>query len=412
VHNLRFNQRITPKFGFCFTLANLIERNLNMNYMTYPPSVSYWEIKEYLRDIDLLVVGSGIVGLTTAIFYKKKHPNRKVLVVEKGILPSGASTKNAGFACFGSPSEILADREKSSEKEVFDTVLRRVRGLSALRSLVGDANMDYAPCGGYEVFRETDKELYQRCLENLDTLNSKLEEYTALKSTYSIADDQVHKLGFSGVNHLILNKHEGSIDTGKMMNRLLHLARETGIIILNGLEVKGFEDLNEKVAVGLTNGVTIDVKKMHIATNGFAANLLPSLDLKPARAQVLITTPINDLRVSGTFHLNEGFYYFRNIDGRILLGGGRQLDLEVETTTDLSTTSEIQNELETLLHRMILPGTKFEIEHRWAGVMGVGRIKKTIVEHISNNVSCAVRLGGMGVAIGTSIGKESAAMIG
>jgi gamma-glutamylputrescine oxidase len=83
-----------------------------MKEMSFPPSLSYWEIKEYFMDVDLLVVGSGIVGLTTAIFYKEKNPGSKILIVERGMLPSGASAKNAGFASFGSTSEILADLKK------------------------------------------------------------------------------------------------------------------------------------------------------------------------------------------------------------------------------------------------------------------------------------------------------------
>jgi hypothetical protein len=35
--------------------------------------------------------------------------------------------------------------------------------------------------------------------------------------------------------------------------------------------------------------------------------------VKPARAQVLITEPIDNLDVRGTFHLDCGYYYFRNI---------------------------------------------------------------------------------------------------
>ena len=380
--------------------------------MTYPPSVSYWEIKEYLSGIDLLIIGSGIVGLTTAIFYRTEHPNRRVVILEKGFLPAGASTKNAGFACFGSPSEILADLDKSAEEDVFGTVSQRIDGLNDLRSLIGDNNMDLNPCGGYEVFRDGDDALYQKCMDNLSVLNRKLEDHTGLKSTYSTATDQIDKFGFSGVKHLILNRHEGSIDTGKMMNYLLNLAREIGIIILNGLEVSSFEDLNHKVVIDLANGITVESLKLHIATNGFAASLLPDIDLKPARAQVLITKPIKNLSILGTFHMNEGFYYFRNIDQRLLLGGGRQLAVQAETTTGLDITGQIQTELESLLRTTVLPNMDFEIDHRWAGIMGVGNTKKTIIQHVSDNVSCAVRLGGMGVAIGTSVGKRSAEMIG
>ena len=60
-------------------------------------NVSYWEKKSFFGLQDLIIVGSGIVGLTAAIHFKAKYPNKKVLVLERGIIPQGASTKNAGF---------------------------------------------------------------------------------------------------------------------------------------------------------------------------------------------------------------------------------------------------------------------------------------------------------------------------
>ena len=81
-------------------------------------NLSYWEQKEWLQNIDFTIVGSGIVGLSTAVFLKKRFPKSKILVLEKGILPQGASTKNAGFACFGSLSEILEDLKSHSVDEV------------------------------------------------------------------------------------------------------------------------------------------------------------------------------------------------------------------------------------------------------------------------------------------------------
>jgi glycine/D-amino acid oxidase-like deaminating enzyme len=57
--------------------------------------------------------------------------------------------------------------------------------------------------------------------------------------------------------------------------------------------------------------------------------------LKPARAQVLITKPIDSLKIKGTFHMDRGYYYFRNIDNRVLIGGGRNLDLKKRKQIDL-----------------------------------------------------------------------------
>jgi len=47
-----------------------------------------------------------------------------------------------------------------------------------------------------------------------------------------------------------------------------------------------------------------------------------------------------------------------------------------------------------------------KIETRWVGIMGVGDKKTTIVKQLDKNIYCAVRMGGMGVAIGSLIGKE------
>ena len=131
----------------------------------------------------------------------------------------------------------------------------------------------------------------------------------------------------------------------------------------------------------------------------------------PARAQVLITKPIPDLKIKGTFHYDRGYYYFRNIDGRILLGGGRNLDFEGETTTVLSNTDFVLKRLSDILSTVILPNTPYEIDYSWAGIMGVGKTKMPIIKKVEDSIYCGVRLGGMGIAIGTLVGQKLAMTI-
>lgn len=376
-----------------------------------PPTLSYWELNQYFSDIDLLVVGSGIVGLTTAIFHQQSNPNSKVIVVEKGFLPSGASTKNAGFACFGSLSEIISDLKSSSSDEVFELLNQRYHGLLELQKLVGTTEIGFEPVGGFELFRKSDEIGFDECERFISVANAEIEKRIGLKNTYRVATDKIEEFGFSDVDQIIVNQHEGAIDTGKMMQRLQMKANALGIKILNGLELENWTELKNGVAVSLTNGLEFKVSRMHIATNGFASRLVPELDVKPARAQVLITSPISTLKFQGTYHLEEGFYYFRNVGKRVLFGGGRNLALEQETTDEIAVSTNIQEKLEDLLKNVILPKEDYQIEHRWAGIMGVGETKKPIIKHISDNVSCSVRLGGMGVALGTSIGKQSAELL-
>jgi gamma-glutamylputrescine oxidase len=159
-----------------------------------------------------------------------------------------------------------------------------------------------------------------------------------------------------------------------------------------------------------TTKISFNTKKIFIATNGFSKEILDE-NVQPARAQVLITKPIKNLLIKGTFHLDKGYYYFRNIDDRILFGGGRNLDFETEETTSFGQTKRIQNELERILKDTILPNTSFEIDHRWSGIMGVGNQKKAIVKQLSNNIFCGIRMGGMGIAIGSLVGKELAQLL-
>ena len=369
-------------------------------------NLSYWELKNWFSNIDYTVVGSGIVGLHCALHLRARYPNSKILVLEKGILPQGASTKNAGFACFGSISEIIDDLKTHSEQDVIELVQKRKLGLELLRNRLGDTVLDYKPYGGYELFLKEDGTTYNECLQNVALINDLLKP--VFKSDAFVKE--VDRFGFKGIHeYALFNPFEGQIDTGNMMQALLKQAVNNSILILNQIEVTSFVDKNNGAEVVL-NDFSFETKKLFFATNGFAAALTNN-EVQPARAQVLITEPINNLTIKGTFHLDKGYYYFRNINNRILLGGGRNLDFVGETTTAIAETKLIQDHLENLLKEVILPQHDFKIAHRWSGIMGMGKSKKPIVKQLSENVYCGVRLGGMGVAIGSLVGKELADLI-
>jgi len=366
-------------------------------------NLSYWEYQSWLSNIDYTIIGSGIVGLSAALRLREKFPKANILILERGFLPNGASTKNAGFACFGSLSEILDDLNSHSEEEVVKLVQKRVDGLALLRKTLGDHAIDFKKWGGYELFTPEERLLLEDCQSKMEYINNLLHPVFK-EDVFSAGTD---KFNFKRIEEVVIfNKFEGQINTGKMMEALLQKALKADIKILNNISAEEFLEKNSSVKIK-TDQFEFTSKKVLIATNGFAAQLgLESV--KPARAQVLVTKPIENLQIQGTFHLDKGFYYFRNIDKRILLGGGRNLDIKTEETTTLGETVLIQNKLETLLRETILPDYDFEIDRRWSGIMGVGTQKNPIVKQLSNNTYCGVRLGGMGVAIGSLVGKELA----
>lgn len=369
--------------------------------------LSYWEKKTFFDQIDFLIIGSGIVGCSTAFHLKKRFPDAKITVIERGFLPSGASTKNAGFACFGSVTELISDLKKMPHNEVWETVAKRWEGLHYLKSIIGEKNMDFQPLGSWDLIQQQDAEIYAESKNQLDFLNAEMLRITGVQTVFSEDKIAPKKFLFNQVETSFYNQLEGQIDTGKMMFKWHQILLENNISILHGIEAIDIENFSDSVQVN-TNIGPIRAANMAICVNGFAKQFLRNIDLSPARAQVLITKPIADLPFEGTFHFQSGYYYFRNINNRVLFGGGRNQDFIGETTTKIETTDFLINHLKHLLKEIILPQTPFEIDYSWAGIMGIGQTKKPIVELIHPRVGIGVRLGGMGVAIGSQVGQEVA----
>lgn len=376
------------------------------NTMLNSEKVSYWEQKSFFQNIDHLIIGAGIVGYSTALHLRKANPTSKIVIIERGFLPSGASSKNAGFACFGSATELYSDLEQGNENDVWETVKLRWEGLSYLREIIGDEQLKLEINGSWDLITNNEEDLFEKVRLKIPYLNEKIKEITGEENTYSIDATVAEKFGFNNVITSVFNRLEGQIDTASMNHGFYKQVIANDIHVLFGIEALSLSGKEVETNTGI-----ISASSIAICTNGFGGTLIPYEDIAPARAQVIITEPIPNLKIKGTFHYNEGYYYFRNIDDRILFGGGRNLDINGETSTELKNTDLIIDTLKKLLGTVILPNTSYKIDHQWAGIMGVGKSKKPIIKQLETHLYCGVRLGGMGVAIGTLVGKELATLI-
>jgi len=371
-------------------------------------NLSYWEKSSFLADADYVIVGAGIVGLFTAITLKKAQPLARVVLLERSFLPSGASTKNAGFACFGSISELIEQDQTCSKREFLSVIQQRWQGLNLLISTLGAEQIAFEPCGGYELFTPEESELYQACKAKINYYNDLLQEHIGASTPiFSTADERIKEFGFKGIEHLIFNAYEGKIDAGKMMQNLIAKARSLGVEIFFGAEVLAYQTQNKQVKISGEH-FEINAKKILIATNAFAKQLLPNLSIVPGRGQVLITKPIQNIKFNSTFHYQKGYFYFRNIDNRILIGGGRNLFFEQEESTEMHNTENILSSLKTLLSDKICPDQPIEIDYAWSGIMAFGEQLQPIIEKIAQGVFVAVRCNGMGIAMGSKTGESLA----
>jgi len=366
--------------------------------------LSIWEKESFYAPADVIIIGSGFVGLWSAYYLKKRNPRLSITIVDRGIIPTGASTRNAGFACFGSVTELIADSEKIGEENMLDIVRLRYQGLKKIRKTFRRTDIGYEELGGYELITAEQPYELDRLRSVIDALNQKLRKITHKKAFY-LNDEGIKNFGFASVQHLVENRLEGQLHSGKLCLQLLQLVQSMGVQVLNNIEVKAFEKINGKIELDTAQGFRLTAERLLFCTNAFAKQLMPLLDVEPARGQVLVTSPIPSLKFRGTFHYDEGFYYFRNLGNRVLLGGARNQAFEEEHSYNMTTTDRIQGALEKFLREVILPGENFTIDHRWSGIMGIGREKKPIVQELQENIFGALRMSGMGVALAPEIGK-------
>jgi len=370
---------------------------------------SYWEKKAAATPSEFLIIGGGIVGLSAGVFLRKAFPNSRIQLVEKGTPAAGATTRNAGFACFGMPGEILDDYAAIGPEKSIALIEQRYKGLNLLRSIHGDTAIDYREVGGWEVFFDSDKDAYQKVLDFLPQLHSDIKNASSFPADFKFNTNVSPKKTFSKVNSsFIFNPLEGLVDSGKLFLSLQNACREANVIIWQGISLTHFEESSDSVEFTSESGLTFSAKNVLVCVNGFTSQLFPALqdEIKPARGQILLFCNNENLSIpEGAFHYDRGYTYFRTLpSGELLLGGARNHSFESELTFDQNTGGSVR---EALIKFALDNLGKTQIVGEWAGTMGIGANRSPIFRKISPRIQVIGKLGGMGIALGTGLAFDA-----
>lgn len=359
---------------------------------------SFWEKETFNKPCDLIIIGAGIVGLSSALFHKRANPQARVLVVDKGMIPEGASTRNAGFACVGSITEHVADMQKTTQENIKKRIKLRYEGLQLLRETLGDADIGYENCGGYEIF--TSPQTFDEAAEHIPQFNRWLKEVTGQPEVY--VNKQLN--GYP----VIYNRLEGALHPGRMMQQLVKEVTLLGVEIRWNTKV---EKVNGNSSVTLKKEGELQSSQVLVASNGFTKRLLPGLNIMPARGFVMVSEPWPENPWKGSFNYDRGYIYFRNVGNQLLLGGARNVAAEEETLDSFGVNEIIKTHLLNFAKDILrLPDT-ISIEHEWSGIMGFTPTKTPVLKRLDDFCVVATGLSGMGISIGMKVGKEAARLL-
>ncbi len=363
--------------------------------------ISVWEKESFYASSDVLIVGGGLLGLWTARELKIKRPTLKVTLIDAGVVPMGASTRNAGFACFGSPSEMLHDIQLMGASAMWQVVEMRYKGIQKIRSVFTDALTGFENSGGYECFAGLNNNEWIKFESEVADLNTRMKEITGADTAFSNAPGKLAGYGLKGFDHMIENRLEGGLHSGKLVQILKQKVRELGVQVLDGIGMTHYERAGGGLKIHTHQKISFSANQLLFATNAFLSKQLPRLGIVPARGQIILSPPIPGLALKGTFHFDGGYYYFRNLGNRVLLGGARNTDFAAERTLSLETTLNIRQALYSFIQQHLPAAAIHPLEsfESWSGLMAMHPSKQPILQQVDQSVWAAMCCNGMGVAL-------------
>jgi glycine/D-amino acid oxidase-like deaminating enzyme len=293
--------------------------------------------------VDVAIVGAGVTGCSAAL--RLAEAGRRVRVYDQRGIAEGASGRNGGFALTGGATLYDVAVETYGREPAREYWRWTERALDRMEQLAGDA---LTRPGSYRLAADEEEHGQVRS------------EYEALRADgfeVEWVDDLPGRL--AGKFHGVLQHHtDGSIQPARFVRRLAARAAEAGA------EFREHERVDDVTA--------LDADNVLVATDGYGHGLVPELAdlIWPTRGQVIVTEPIGEVLYDRPHYARHGFDYWQQLpDGRVLLGGFRDVSIMDELTDEEVMTPVIQGALERYMAELI--GGPPRITHRWAGIFGL-----------------------------------------
>ncbi len=370
--------------------------------------ISYWE-QAFYDQADIVIIGAGLVGIQSAIALKTAMPKRKVWILDKSAPGEGANLRNAGFACFGNIGEIADDAKRMGMDEAISLYRKRYEGFQKLKETVSEGQMGFEQSGGFEVFRKDQEAEYEGLLNEIDQINEGLFD---LHQKNTFLPKPTARLKINSAENGFYTPFEGTVQTHLLMHALRNKAQSLGVEFYEGFEVEAIEPVSlDRHLVKSAKGHSIECRVVLVCTNAWANDLLDTEDIKPARGQVIVTSPIATLPWRGLIHCDKGYIYARTLGTRILIGGGRNVDFKNEETTAQQSTERIAQYLQEFVKEVLTNEQTFSIDYKWAGIMGMGESRAPIVKEVSGGLYCGIRMGGMGLALSAEVANQLSELV-
>ena len=291
---------------------------------------------------DVEIVGGGVTGISAALTLARA--GKRVRVHEARSVASGASGRNGGFALRGGAMAYDSAREWLGHDVAADYWRLTEAYVDRMVGLGGDA------------IRRTGS----LRLADGDEREELRAEYEALREDGFAAEwrDELPVPLAGRFPGALFHPDDAVLQPARLVRRLAVAAADAGVEILEHDRVEELDELEADAVL--------------VATDGYPSGLLGELEglIIPTRGQMIATEPVPERLFPMPHYGRHGYdYWHQNDEGRLIIGGFRDADMDSEFTAEEATTERIQSALDGLAQALL--GRKPTVTHRWSGVFGL-----------------------------------------
>lgn len=330
-------------------------------------------------EVDVLVVGGGFTGLSTAREICRDNPEARVMVLEAREIGFGASGRNGGFnmTLFGLEPEVTKMTWGETKTQEAQAYMKKA--VKYVKDLIETENLDsdYEHTGMWRVAYSSAQE--KRLKETYRFLTEMMgeEDY----KFYDRATVQ-KKLNAPAVRCAIVEPGTGILDPCKHVRELKRIAEEAGAEIFENTQVTALERNDNHILVKTANA-TIRAKKVVMAVNAWGHCFKNDKQLRrkqrPVWTYQIVTDPLTEnewqqIKWDGRMSIedNRHFVHYMRVTkcGGITMGGGR-VNNDAGTAMDKWHCPKTWQALEAHL-RWLFPTLKDKpIHYKWGGAVSV-----------------------------------------
>ena len=353
-------------------------------------------------DVDLVVVGAGFQGLSTALHAARA--GLSVQVIEAGGIGAGASGVNGG--------QVIPGLKQDPE------TLRALLGEAAADRLTGfaartaDAVFDLIANEKLEVEHQRNGWIQAAHTETaLQTAMQRNRQWRAHGADVALLNHAEVELltGAQGYRGGWIDRRAGVVNPLALVHEVARIATEAGAgLVLNDPVTSLVRD-GHTWRIRTVGGRLIGARKVLVATHACSGSLVPKL----ARSFVwmnsfqIATEPLPaefDFILPGGQAVSDSrrivVYYRRSPDGRLVLGGRGPMRAPK--------TAQDWGHLERALHRLYPMLASMRIEHRWFGRVAMTPDQFPHLHEPEEGLMMAAGCQGRGVGLMLSLGEPIA----